>query len=255
LGFYTLIHKEAAMRSAFFLSVCSLVFALLACGTSETATVEPAETDTLVANRPEQQEIKAGGAENPTATHVDHQDPYAGLFSANSDAIVGVADAADAETRGWTDVVQKLAPPLLSYLFSDTYRWGPMMCAAPRYDDPAPSKAEAGAHSRKLYLLWVREYEPYLELTEQPVGQTIWKLTWYPAADAKPGERKPGARGPTFIMHKLDPATEGTDEGWIYAAIDYESGKVTAAGKLANCMGCHKDARKDRMFGLPPKEE
>jgi len=29
---------------------------------------------------------------------------------------------------------------------------------------------------------------------------------------------------------------------------------LQAAGKIKNCMTCHQDTEKDRMFGLPPTE-
>lgn len=167
-----------------------------------------------------------------------------------SDDSPRIAEGVDEETLRWAETAIAANQPRAGHLFGDKYRWGPTRCEAPNYKNPPPSKADTGGHARKLYLLWVRERVPYVELTEQPVGQTIRKLTWYPAEGAPLDERKPGERGPTFIMHKLDPATEGTDAGWIYATFTPE-GELTAAGQLENCMGCHQNETTDRMFGLP----
>ena len=52
-----------------------------------------------------------------------------------------------------------------------------------------------------------------------------------------------------FVMHKLAADTPDTDQGWIYGTIDAK-GKVTAAGKVASCIRCHRDADEDRRFGL-----
>lgn len=53
-----------------------------------------------------------------------------------------------------------------------------------------------------------------------------------------------------FIMHKLDPKTPGTDEGWIYATVTPDGKKILSIGKIESCMNCHQDAPHDRLFGL-----
>jgi len=53
-----------------------------------------------------------------------------------------------------------------------------------------------------------------------------------------------------FIMMKLDPNTPGTDAGWVYATMTPDGKKVTEAGRIESCMACHRDAGKDRLFGL-----
>lgn len=106
----------------------------------------------------------------------------------------------------------------------------------------------------------------------QPIGQSIVKETgvweaWAPeAADDRVSMKRGRSRVITnessgrlewyrwqtdnyFIMTKLDPATEGTDEGWVYGVVN-PKGEVTAAGKIQSCMGCHMKGTKDRMFGL-----
>ena len=59
------------------------------------------------------------------------------------------------------------------------------------------------------------------------------------------------ARRPAFIMFRLDPATPDTDEGWVYATVS-PAGQVTAAGRVACCMGCHEtSATHERLYGVP----
>jgi hypothetical protein len=53
-----------------------------------------------------------------------------------------------------------------------------------------------------------------------------------------------------FVMLKLDPQTPGTDEGWVYGTVTADGKKVTSAGRVESCMGCHKGAPHDRLFGL-----
>jgi hypothetical protein len=60
-----------------------------------------------------------------------------------------------------------------------------------------------------------------------------------------------GAPTGLFVMAKFANERPGTDEGWIYGTIA-PSGKVTQAGSIAKCMGCHAK-QPDRMFGLPPR--
>jgi hypothetical protein len=119
-----------------------------------------------------------------------------------------------------------------------------------------------------------------------PVGQVVVKEAWAPE-EVKDGGRKleplvhkvkvreggrlveredrfvPYARGKDgrlyharekaalFIMFKLDPQTPGTDEGWVYGTVTADGKRVTSAGRVESCMGCHKDAPHDRLFGLP----
>jgi hypothetical protein len=58
-------------------------------------------------------------------------------------------------------------------------------------------------------------------------------------------------KGPLFVMFKLDPATPGTDEGWVYGTVTADGKTVTGVGKIESCMKCHQDAPHDRLFGLP----
>lgn len=60
-----------------------------------------------------------------------------------------------------------------------------------------------------------------------------------------------GAKAELFIMHRFDPATPGTDDGWIYGVVTPEGDRVIEAGLLENCMGCHQQ-HKSRLFGRAP---
>jgi cytochrome P460 len=62
---------------------------------------------------------------------------------------------------------------------------------------------------------------------------------------------KAGKQADLFIMLKLDPKTQNTDDGWVYGTVTPDGKTVTSAGKVASCMKCHADAKADRLFGLP----
>ncbi len=61
-----------------------------------------------------------------------------------------------------------------------------------------------------------------------------------------------------FVMHRLDPETLGTDNGWIYATLERASidghlnqhpWRVTAVGRIDSCVGCHQGTGPNRLFG------
>jgi hypothetical protein len=60
-----------------------------------------------------------------------------------------------------------------------------------------------------------------------------------------------GKKVSLFIMFKLDPRTPGTDEGWVYGTVTADGKEVTSAGRVESCMGCHRNAPHDRLFGFP----
>lgn len=60
-----------------------------------------------------------------------------------------------------------------------------------------------------------------------------------------------------FVMLKVGGPTNAsptaaapadTDQGWVYATIS-PAGDITAVGRVASCMECHKSASYDRLFG------
>ena len=61
---------------------------------------------------------------------------------------------------------------------------------------------------------------------------------------------KAGAPAGLFVMHKLDPSTANTDQGWVYGTVAPDGQTVTSAGRVGSCMGCHQQAPNGRLFGI-----
>lgn len=61
-------------------------------------------------------------------------------------------------------------------------------------------------------------------------------------------------RGSLFIMYKEDPQTQGTDQGWVYGTATPDATQVNSAGLVSPCLGCHRNAPHDRLFGNPPAD-
>jgi len=168
----------------------------------------------------------------------------------------------------------------------DEMRWAPWMCKMPNPSLARFSAGDEGApHADKIYFLFAKQRDKYLAL-KSDVGQAIVKESWKPkevpastvqrvieqkapmhspikeheigAVDrslpyVRKGEKLFHAeeKSGLFIMLKLEPATPGTDDGWIYGTLTSDGKHVTSAGKVASCMNCHKEARADRLFGMP----
>jgi hypothetical protein len=170
-------------------------------------------------------------------------------------------------------------------------RWAPAYCAAPTPHpaEAAFSRStDADTHGQKLYWLFARPRDLLGSYVVQgqssPIGQVAVKEAWIPeevtdGTQPKPltrtvhirsGDRlveredsflpyarKGGRlyhakeRGPLFVMFKTEPGTAGTDEGWVYGTVTPDGERVTSAGRVESCMGCHRDAPHDRLFGLP----
>lgn len=150
----------------------------------------------------------------------------------------------------------------------------PAACAA----SPPPPGAKFSnsddddSHGKKLYYLFAKDDADYnTGKGAAPVGQVIVKESWLAEATDEPqtrwkehssgheviatawqGEQAYVAKekGPLFLMLKLAADTPGTDNGWVYATTSPDGTVVNEAGKLQNCMGCHEDAPRDRLFGL-----
>ncbi len=164
--------------------------------------------------------------------------------------------------------------------YSDWTRLGdaplvaPTSCIGP--PPPAPLLSESrdyGTHGRKLYFLYARDVAAYRTWKEsdQPVGQAFVKQSFEPVIVAPESEEfmelkyqgkatlrraqgwKLGEERDLFVMYKLAPDTPNTDAGWVYGTVTPD-GEVTSAGRVANCMGCHVDADRDRMFGAEANE-
>jgi len=177
--------------------------------------------------------------------------------------------------------VLKAAGDYLKYSLVDQHpNWAPSLCAAPS-DPPrvAISASEAAdSHGQKLYYLFAKQQTAYEYASHgaNPVGQVVVKESWTaepteeaagfaqhasgwqvtPYATHQGKTFKPGEKGPLFVMLKLDPTTPETDQGWVYATLTPDGKEVQAAGRLQTCMGCHQEAKPDRLFGPqspPPK--
>ena len=88
--------------------------------------------------------------------------------------------------------------------------------------------------------------------TPGPKGSSTFSADdhFYPYAVKGDKVYKATKQADLFVMMKVDPKMEGTDNGWVYATLTPDGKKVTAAGKIESCMKCHQDAPHDRLFGL-----
>ena len=151
---------------------------------------------------------------------------------------------------------------------------------------------DSSTHGKNLYLIFAKFPMPVVGQRKSPhrnpVGQAVVKEAWFPEEVKDTGEllqpvsrqvkpttrhdkvwhldaylpyaRKGGhlyhakAKAGLFIMVKLDPKTPGTDEGWVYGTVSPDGKKVLSAGKVKSCMGCHRQAPYDRLFGIAKKK-
>ncbi len=55
-------------------------------------------------------------------------------------------------------------------------------------------------------------------------------------------------------MYKTAPFAPGTDDGWVYGTVTADGKTVTSAGLVESCMSCHREAPRDRCFGIAREE-
>ena len=158
----------------------------------------------------------------------------------------------------------------------DELRWAPFLCRQPMPGVAHSSGSTDGAtHGQKLYSVFVKDRPGYPD--NVPVGQVVVKESYLPEAVTDPAIRyqpqslppgvpegdhfypyamkdgqlyRAGALAGLFIMYQLDPATPGTDRGWVYATVD-SAQRVTASGRIEACVTCHENATHGRLFGVP----
>jgi len=94
---------------------------------------------------------------------------------------------------------------------------------------------------------------PKVELADVPRldSSTHGRRTYPPEylVDGEKAYRIGEPRG-LFVMLKKDPATPDTDEGWVYGTVSADGKTVTSSGRVESCMGCHREASRDRLFGM-----
>jgi hypothetical protein len=160
----------------------------------------------------------------------------------------------------------------------DELRWAPFLCRQPYPGITRVSQSnDEATHGRKLYSVFAKNHDAYPNGPHD--GQVVVKQSWipelvpdadagllpihyttdaginadhfYPYAQGDGGVYRAGAAAGLFIMFRLDTATPDTDEGWVYATVS-PAGQVTAAGRVASCMGCHEtSATHERLYGVP----
>lgn len=96
---------------------------------------------------------------------------------------------------------------------------------------------------------WVPE-----RMKEEPKGSRFAGNNWgksrlRPVKRDEHWYRADKPAGLFIMLHVAKKPSPGTDAGWVYATVSTD-GKVTGAGRMQSCMGCHTK-RPDRLFGLP----
>lgn len=154
----------------------------------------------------------------------------------------------------------------------DELHWAPFLCRQPMPSQPRKSASpDLDTHGRKLYYVFAKDRAGYLQRDGKPpapVGQVVVKEAWsveeVPATTSYDRTQSPvrylkqddrlyhaKQKAGLFVMFRLDPATPGTDLGWVYGTLDADGKQVTSAGRVQSCMGCHTQAPNERLFGIP----
>ena len=168
--------------------------------------------------------------------------------------------------------------------------WSPTLCFLPPDPPVNLGAISASnsdqTHGKKLYYLFVRKPADYkmnvwsdandLGEPTAPLGQVLVKEAWKPvpakvseqpvgnnrvtpeALNSKSipyaflGEKKyhAGDKQGLYIMYKTSDETPGTDDGWVYGTVTADGKTVTSAGRLKNCMDCHRESTADRQLGF-----
>lgn len=157
-------------------------------------------------------------------------------------------------------------------LASDAVLWAPTQCVPPEPQVEMSASGDGETHGSKLYVLYARDVEGYKKLTEDRAAgsagdQVIVKETWLPVnaeGDGPRDARAPrtrvkgkdgvehmaGEKGPVFVMLRTGGTEAWADAGWVYATLTADGTRVTGAGRMASCMGCHEKAGEGRLFGM-----
>jgi hypothetical protein len=192
-------------------------------------------------------------------------------------AALGLVSCATPDASGDPRLEKRLLEIAAEYVkygrVDDMNRWSPELCSLKPSRGRVSAAPGESAHARKLYYLFARDRRAYVQGIKeaQPEGQAIVKEAWEPVpasddridvhrAPADEGGRyvalarkdgktfAPGPKAGLFIMLK-----EGT--GWQYGTVSPDGRRVLQSGRLASCLGCHRDARPDSLFGLTDEIE
>lgn len=174
-------------------------------------------------------------------------------------------------------------------IVSPVPKWAPELCSAYAVAMVAPrprmsASADPETHGRKLYYLYASDLAAYIAPSvsddrlilalgdieaEEPIGSTLVKQSWDPVRvedvlnEQSPYRRlvksnnewyEAGEQRELFVMTKLDPSTPNTDAGWVYATVAPDTHEVTAVGRIASCMECHRANGERRLFGVSNEE-
>lgn len=184
----------------------------------------------------------------------------------------GPAPAAAENNPVFADSLRAVAAGYPSYArVDDELHWAPGLCRMPMPSYPRRSASmNLDTHGRKLYYVFAQDRDAYLGRngkTPAGVGQSVVKEAWeveeVPATTTYDTTqspvrylREPGQlfhakqKASLFIMFRLDPATAGTDNGWVYGTVTADGQTVTSSGRVQSCIGCHLQAPHERLFGI-----
>jgi hypothetical protein len=161
--------------------------------------------------------------------------------------------------------------------------WSMLDCRAPPDDTGHMSNAAADtAHGRKVFTLQIYDFDLYARETggrpPPPAGsarvgkaadvpgveQALVKVSYEPTEDREKSLRihqitpvmfegkryYAGEQKDLFIMYRPTDKTAVTDAGWVYGTVTPDGKKVTSAGLVQSCKGCHEKAPHGRQFGV-----
>jgi hypothetical protein len=242
----------------------------------------PADGDATTTTRPtvaDADEGPAAGTESPPT------DAAAQTAGAGAGDDVGDDPTAGATARGpYVELAQRLAAAYTSLgRVDDENRWAPFLCRIP---EPSTARfsdsADDGTHGQKLYTVYALHPDKYagfaagrgvgapvdpdpFEGLERLLVKESWTVREADSSQPvlmsevgawlRPAERDgkyyiADQLAGLYMLIKLTDDAPDTDEGWVYATVSADGSRVTA-GLEDSCMGCHRQAPHERLFGLP----